>query len=148
MWLVCLLPGRGGGGGLLVGGTLAGRVPGLAGGGCLVLPGWCAPRKRGVCWSGVEGLLSCSGGRGGRAGALLGPEGAAVPWSCASVRVRGVGVVSVWVECGSAGWSSPAVGVAGCWEVCPSLENCIVDASIFVAKLVRAHGGCLGTRSR
>jgi len=23
-----------------------------------------------------------------------------------------------------------------------------VDASIFVAKLVRAHGGCLGTRSR
>jgi len=23
-----------------------------------------------------------------------------------------------------------------------------VDASIFVAKLIRAHGGCLGTRSR
>jgi len=31
---------------------------------------------------------------------------------------------------------------------CPYLENCTVDASIFVAKLVRAHGGCLGTRSR
>ena len=32
----------------------------------------------------------------------------------------------------------------------PYLENCTVDASIkyFVAKLVRAHGGCLGTRSR
>jgi hypothetical protein len=30
------------------------------------------------------------------------------------------------------------------------LENCTVDASIFifVVKLVRAHGGCLGTRSR
>ncbi len=27
-------------------------------------------------------------------------------------------------------------------------ENCTVNASIFVAKLVRAHGGCLGTRSR
>ena len=27
-------------------------------------------------------------------------------------------------------------------------ENCTVDASIFVVKLVRAHGGCLGTRSR
>ncbi len=27
-------------------------------------------------------------------------------------------------------------------------ENCIVDASIFVVKLLRANGGCLGTRSR
>ena len=31
---------------------------------------------------------------------------------------------------------------------CPYFENCTVDASIFVAKLVRAHGGCLGIRSR
>ena len=30
----------------------------------------------------------------------------------------------------------------------PHLENCTVDASIFVVKLLRAHGGCLGTRSR
>ncbi len=30
----------------------------------------------------------------------------------------------------------------------PFFENCTVDASIFVVKLVRAHGGCLGTRSR
>jgi hypothetical protein len=38
-----------------------------------------------------------------------------------------------------------AVGVvAGCVFV----ENCTVDASIFVVKLLRAHGGCLGTRSR
>ncbi len=30
----------------------------------------------------------------------------------------------------------------------PYLENYTVDASIFVAKLLRAHGGCLGIRSR
>ena len=28
------------------------------------------------------------------------------------------------------------------------VENCTVDASIFVVKLLRADGGCLGTRSR
>ena len=28
------------------------------------------------------------------------------------------------------------------------VENCTVDASIFVVKLSRANGGCLGTRSR
>ena len=28
------------------------------------------------------------------------------------------------------------------------VENCTVDASIFVVKLSRADGGCLGTRSR
>ncbi len=28
------------------------------------------------------------------------------------------------------------------------VEKCIVDASIFVVKLLRANGGCLGTRSR
>ena len=28
------------------------------------------------------------------------------------------------------------------------VESCIVDASIFVVKLLRANGGCLGTRSR
>jgi hypothetical protein len=27
-------------------------------------------------------------------------------------------------------------------------ENCRVDASIFVVKLCRAHGGCLGIRGR
>jgi hypothetical protein len=30
----------------------------------------------------------------------------------------------------------------------PLFENCTVDASIFVVKLPRANGGCLGTRSR
>ena len=37
------------------------------------------------------------------------------------------------------------VGVVGWWFV----ENCIVDVSIFcVVKLLRADGGCLGTRGR
>jgi hypothetical protein len=31
---------------------------------------------------------------------------------------------------------------------CLLFVNCIVDASIFVAKFFRAHGGCLGIRSR
>jgi hypothetical protein len=54
------------------------------------------------------------------------------------LRVSGVGVgVAVW------GWWA--------WLL---FENCIVDASIFylncvfVVKLVRAYGGCLGIRSR
>jgi hypothetical protein len=37
-------------------------------------------------------------------------------------------------DCGVVGWSF--------------VENCTVDASIFVVKLSRANGGCLGTRSR
>ena len=40
------------------------------------------------------------------------------------------------------------VVVAGCGGVRVLVENCTVDASIFVVKLLRAHGGCLGTRSR
>ena len=37
-----------------------------------------------------------------------------------------------------------------CWVVVgwSLVENCTVDASIFVVKLSRANGGCLGTRSR
>ncbi len=36
------------------------------------------------------------------------------------------------------------------WEFVSGVvfENCRVDASIFVVKLLRAHGGCLGFRSR
>ena len=30
----------------------------------------------------------------------------------------------------------------------PYFENYTVDASIFVVKFLRAHGGCLGTRNR
>ena len=40
------------------------------------------------------------------------------------------------------------VGDGGVTGVGVLFENCIVDASIFVVKLLRAHGGCLGTRSR
>ena len=43
-------------------------------------------------------------------------------------------------------WAGGLVaGEAGC---CLLFEICIVDASIFVAKFFRAHGGCLGIRSR
>src|SRR6478609_903742 len=44
----------------------------------------------------------------------------------------------------------PFVGVGGAcgWGFRLLFENCTVDASIFVAKFLRAHGGCLGTRSR
>ena len=38
------------------------------------------------------------------------------------------------------------VGLMGVGWLC--VEICIVDASIFVVKLSRANGGCLGTRSR
>lgn len=38
--------------------------------------------------------------------------------------------------------------VAGGVGCCLLFEICIVDASIFVAKFFRAHGGCLGIRSR
>ena len=42
------------------------------------------------------------------------------------------------------------VGCQVAWWVgcCLLFEICIVDASIFVAKFFRAHGGCLGIRSR
>ena len=42
-------------------------------------------------------------------------------------------------------------GVCGGWvevQGWPLFENCTVDASIFVVKLSRANGECLGTRSR
>ena len=41
-------------------------------------------------------------------------------------------------------WSGGGCG-GGCWWL---FENYTVDASIFVVKLLRAHGGCLGIRSR
>lgn len=50
-------------------------------------------------------------------------------WSCIPPAVVGFGV-GLWVV----GWLF--------------VENCTVDASIFVVKLSRANGGCLGTRSR
>jgi hypothetical protein len=69
---------------------------------------------------------------------LLGPEGSgassvfSVGLTCFPYRVP------LFV-----GW--PAGRVVGCR---PYVENYTVDASIFVAKFLRAHGGCLGTRNR
>ena len=59
--------------------------------------------------------------------------------ACSDIPVRLVAPVGVvgWVlvlGCGVVGWLF--------------VEICIVDASIFVVKLSRANGGCLGTRSR
>ena len=58
--------------------------------------------------------------------------------------------VSHDVHCGvCGGWGCVVAGVpGGGWLL---VENCTVDASIFVAcfvKFLRAHGGCLGTRNR
>ena len=51
-------------------------------------------------------------------------------------------VITLWR---GSGWVLVVgVGVGGC----ALFENYTVDASIFVVKLLRADGGCLGTRSR
>ena len=75
----------------------------------------------------------------------------------------GDGFVSFWgwspaipagaSACGFACWVGLRVGVLVSggvvgWFAWLLFVNCIVDASIFVAKFFRAHGGCLGIRSR
>ena len=91
----------------------------------------------------------CSFGGGGQErgvggwvvlGTLLGPEGSGASFS-SSV---GPHLLSVppWVPLGVWGWRARVVGFR------PYFENYTVDASIFVAKFLRAHGGCLGTRNR
>jgi hypothetical protein len=83
-------------------------------------------------------------------GTLLGPEGMSIH-CCGGWRplvegcglavistVRFVAGFRVWLWVRGELW----------WRVRPYFENCTVDASIFVAKLLRAHGGCLGIRSR
>jgi hypothetical protein len=57
------------------------------------------------------------------------------------------------VFCHTAGGVSRLVGCCRVWwrvglGTRLLFVNCIVDASIFVAKFFRAHGGCLGIRSR
>jgi hypothetical protein len=59
----------------------------------------------------------------------------------------------VWVlggdSCCSSHRSTVVGAGGGCWVWgCVLFENYTVDASIFVVKLLRANGGCLGTRSR
>jgi hypothetical protein len=85
----------------------------------------------------------------GRSDILLGPEGTSVPPVVGVAGFLGSGpariiklpvVPAVW-------W---VLGVCGGWWVggWSLFENCTVDASIFVVKLPRADGECLGTRSR
>ena len=86
-------------------------------------------------WSGLVVRL------GGASSILLGPEGTSPGGVVSHVVQSGPGVVipyPLWV------WVAAWCGVVG-W---PLFENCTVDASIFVVKLPRADGGCLGTRSR
>jgi hypothetical protein len=92
---------------------------------------------------------------------LLGPEetghveAAAVGWwlRCLPCDVDR-GWAPLFLICGTAlrphRLTCHRVGVwwwGGCGR-CLLFEICIVDASIFVAKFFRAHGGCLGIRSR
>jgi hypothetical protein len=89
-------------------------------------------------------------GWGGQ-GILLGPEATSPCWvwgfgvwqSRAARHTSSVVCDSLlWGLCG---WVLVVgVGVGGC----ALFENYTVDASIFVVKLLRADGGCLGTRSR
>jgi hypothetical protein len=72
-------------------------------------------------------------------GTLLGPEGSGRFGSVAFLVGPGPGFIPRPV--GGCGWP---VGI-GCRLY---VENYTVDASIFVAKFLRAHGGCLGTRNR
>lgn len=78
---------------------------------------------------GLESVAWVSGREG--VDTLLGPEGT-TGWLFA---------LCVAAHAGSAWWLV-------CVWVRVLFENCIVDASIFVAKFLRAHGGCLGTRNR
>lgn len=73
-------------------------------------------------------------------GTLLGPEGPGVLLDSQRGRPSVEPLAFVFVTV--VGRHRGGVGLR------PYLENCTVDASIFVAKLIRAHGGCLGTRSR
>ena len=101
-------------------------------------------------------------GGGWGPGTLLGPEGPGRPvlgragllvpccwsacgWAGVAVGVCRAGLPPVGLGLPRVGWVGLLVGVDRCR---PFFENCTVDASIFVGKLVRAHGGCLGTRSR
>ena len=75
-------------------------------------------------------------------GALLGPEG-----TDPSLLARfGPGGGDVRFSLGGACRLHTVVWVGGCFRVL--FENYTVDASIFVVKFLRAHGGCLGIRSR
>ena len=92
----------------------------------------------GVSWNGRGGCWWI-------VGTLLGPErtgiGGAVRFPFLFVSFSGPACCQT---------AATVVGVGGGVGLVFGLlfENCTVDASIFVAKFLRAHGGCLGTRSR
>ena len=81
--------------------------------------------------------------------------GSSVPWNIlVLLPLWGVGL-----GCGAPGMAWPHIPREASSGVCRSgvgrwvvgwsfVENCTVDASIFVVKLSRANGECLGTRSR
>ena len=71
-------------------------------------------------------------------GGVSSAQAPAMPIGAATFDVCHVGVVLRVVLVGCVWW-------VWVWVL---VESCIVDASIFVVKLLRAHGGCLGTRSR
>ena len=138
LWVVCRGGGRATGqtvvlAWLLMGGTLAMSAV------------WCCgARVLPPVW-GVEcGVAVLGGWRS----TLLGPEGT----GALGLGLCGLGFWSGWVWSWwvvSASDGQRWVGVAaGSGIARLYFENCTVDASIFVAKLVRAYGECLGTRSR
>ena len=115
------------------------------------MPEWCSRSRTltirpsdvaSVRWYCPDGAWNAQGATEEGRGTLLGPEGAGSSvdhGGLAGPRAAGQALVR------TARVSAYAVRWA-CLR--PYLENCTVDASIFVVKLVRAHGGCLGTRSR
>ena len=93
--------------------------------------------KAGGWWGGTS-FDTLLGPEGMNASVVGWPSGCEVGAGCRRIERPGLRVSVVWVRGGFGG------------IVRPYFENCTVDASIFifVAKLVRAHGGCLGIRSR
>ena len=92
------------------------------------------------------------GGWGGQ-GILLGPEATS---PCFGVWGFGVWQSRAAYQTSSVCEGFPVRGACSGWVLvvgvgvggCALFENYTVDASIFVVKLLRADGGCLGTRSR
>ena len=99
-----------------------------------------------LCW----GELERAAGGQGAVGTLLGPErtgGGELRLLFCLFLSRAI-LVSASAGCVSSGILVFGVGGIDQGWFRLLFENCTVDASIFVAKFLRAHGGCLGTRSR
>jgi hypothetical protein len=127
--------------------------PGPVGSGCVVLGGegwgWCGWWCAASCWVSEAASTCCPVGSGSgpfrcwwgvRGWVGWGGGGCGLGWAACAGRHTGSPVFP-WLGVGVVG------GGFGC-GFCVLVENCTVDASIFVVKLLRADGGCLGTRSR